>query len=322
LEEGGDADAEYDAPETIAAIRQAIESHGHEVIELEATPELPSILPVSGVDVVFNIAEGLVGRTRESQVPALLELLEIPYTGSDPTTLSLALDKALAKRLVSQAGFRTPPYVTMSSGKERLPRDLTFPVIVKPLAEGSSKGIVRKSVVENETELREVVQEITSKYRQEVIAESYLPGREFTVALLGEKRPRVLPPMEVVFTDKSHRYSLYSYESKFFENNVHFQVPAEIDRPLLNELEKVARGVFSALGCRDLARVDLRLDEAGQVSFIECNPIPGLTPGFSDFCVIAEAAGMTYRALIGEILAPALRRLRELNKEKRVEGRI
>ncbi len=154
-----------------------------------------------------------------------------------------------------------------------------------------------------------------------MLAETYLPGREFTVALLGEKRPRALPPMEVVFKGAEHKYSLYSYESKFFENDVHFQVPAHIEPALKRELERVARGVFTTLGCRDLARVDLRLDERGQVNFVECNPLPGLTPGFSDFCVIAEAAGMTYRTLIGEIIAPAIRRLREKNREKRNGGR-
>jgi D-alanine-D-alanine ligase len=311
-----DNEVEFDSPETTSAIREAIASYGHEVIDLEATRELPSILPNAGVDVVFNIAEGIEGRTRESQVPALLELLGIPYTGSDPTTLSISHDKALAKRLAIQAGIKTPPFILMTGGKERLPKSFTFPCIIKPVAEGSSKGIISKSVVENEAELREVVQETIAKYRQSVIAESFLPGREFTVALLGERRPRALPPLEVIFPENKYKYAIYSFEGKFFNKDIRFDVPAKVDGKLRRELERVARSVFTVLGCRDLARVDMRLDADGQIHFVECNPIPGLAPGFSDFCVIAEAAGISFRTLVGEILAPALRRMRERQKER------
>jgi len=314
-----DDEVEFDSPETISAIRDAIASYGHDVIDLEATRELPSILPNAGVDVVFNIAEGIEGRTRESQVPALLELLGIPYTGSDPTTLSISHDKALAKRLAIQAGIKTPPFILMTGGKERLPKSFVFPCIIKPVAEGSSKGIISKSVVENESELRDVVQETIAKYKQSVIAESFLPGREFTVALLGERRPRALPPLEVIFPKDKYKYAIYSFEGKFFNKDITFEVPAKIDDKLRRDLEKTARSVFVVLGCRDLARVDLRLDSNGQINFVECNPIPGLTPGFSDFCVIANAAGLSFRTLVGEILAPALRRMRERQKERVLE---
>ncbi|MCB9707222.1 MAG: D-alanine--D-alanine ligase [Myxococcales bacterium] len=316
-----DADAEFDSPETIAAIKEAIVSYGHEVLELQATPELPSILPLQNLDVVFNVAEGIEGRAREAQVPALLELLGIPYTGSDPTALSLALDKGLAKRLVRQAGFHTPEGMVIHTGKERIPPELSFPVIVKPLHEGSSKGIFLTNVAESESELRDLARQGLEKYRQPMLVETYLPGREFTVALLGEKRPRVLPAMEVLFTDTSDRYPVYSYAHKFEGRDIRFEVPANIDMVLHRELERAARGVFMALGCRDIARIDFRLDQEGRVSFVECNPLPGLTPGFSDLCVIAEAAGIDYRGLIGEILAPALRRYRERQKERRLERR-
>ena len=302
--------AEHDSPETVVALRQAIQSYGHEVVELEATPELPSLLPAMKIDVVFNVAEGFSGRNRESQVPALLELLGIPYTGSDPATLSLALDKGLAKRLVAQAGFRTPAFCVMTTGRERLPTNLEFPLIVKPLAEGSSKGIVDSSVVETEQGLRELVREVVDRYRQAVLVESFLPGREFTVGLLGERRPKALPIMEVCFSG-TDRFPTYSFTRKFQGKDVLLQVPAQIDPPLRKELERVGRGVFRVLGCRDVARVDMRLDHAGRVHFVECNPLPGLAPGFSDLCLIAEAAGLSYRALVGEILAPALRRWRE-----------
>ncbi len=312
-----DEEAEYDPPATIAAIRQAIESFGHEVVELEADTELPTKIGTSGVDVVFNLAEGIQGRSRESQVPALLELLGIPYTGSDPTSLSLALDKGLAKRVVRQAGVSTPAFVTLVTGRERVPRDFAFPAIVKPVAEGSSKGVISKSVVETETEMREVAREMIDKYRQPALVETYLPGREFTLGLLGERRPRVLPPMEIVFTDPGTKHPTYTFDDKLeLGQKVRYEVPAKVDEVLLRELERVGRRCFVALGCRDVARVDVRLDGRGRVHFIECNPLPGLTPAWSDLCLVAEGAGMDYRTLIGEILAPAIRRLRHRERER------
>lgn len=305
-----DSDAEYDSPKVISAIRAAIESHGHEVVELEATPELPAIIGASGVDVVFNLAEGLNGRNREAQVPAILELLDIPYSGSDAATMSLALDKALAKRVVAQAGILTAPFLTMSTGEEALPPGFRFPAIVKPVAEGSSKGVLKTSVVEDERELRALVRTVVGKYRQAALVETYLPGREFTVALLGESSPRVLPPMEIVFINTATKRPVYAFDHKLdWSTDLRYDRPANVDAALGAELERAARGAFEALGCRDVARVDLRLDEEGRVNFIEVNPLPGLSPGWSDLCLIAESAGIGYDALIGEILAPALRRM-------------
>jgi len=311
-----DTDAEYDTPETVKAIHDAIASYGHDVVDLEATPELPTILPQAGVDVVFNIAEGLEGRNREAQVPALLELLGIEYTGSDPAALSLCLDKALAKKLVAQGGFPTPTYALLTTGKEKLPRGFVFPAIVKPVAEGSSKGIIEKSVVESETELRETAKNAIARYKQPVIVETFLPGREFTVALLGEKKPRVLPPMEIVYLDKTEKHPIYSFAHKFQGGPVKGEVPANIDAALKKEIERVTRGAFMVLGCRDFARIDVRCDAQGHVHFIECNPLPGLSPGFSDLVLIAEAAGIDYRTLVGEILSPSMRRLKERRRER------
>jgi len=317
LKDGHDTDAEHDSPTTIQAIREAIEHHGHSVVELEATPELPALLPFAGVDLVFNIAEGFKGRNRESQVPALLEFLGIPYTGSDPTALSLAMDKALAKRLVREAGFHTAPFLLLATGRERLPAGFRFPAIVKPVAEGSSKGILDTSVVETEAQLRELAREVAGRYRQAVLVEEFLTGREFTVGLLGERRPRALPPLEIIYTNQAAKYPVYSFSNKFQDQAVRFEVPARVTPELDRELKRVAQGAFTVLGCRDVARVDLRLDGEGRVHFIECNPLPGLTPGFSDLCVIAQSVGMDHRTLIGEILAPALRRYREESRKRR-----
>jgi D-alanine-D-alanine ligase len=317
-----DHDAEYDTPQTLSAIREAVESYGHTVVDLEATPELSTLLPSAAVDVVFNIAEGIGGRNREAQVPALLELLGIPYTGSDPAAMSLALDKSLAKQIVAQADCLTPTMMVMRTGKERLAKGLNFPLMVKPVAEGSSKGIVGRSVVESEAELRESARELIQKYKQDALVETYLPGREFTVALLGESKPKALPALEVIFLDPSRKHPIYDFDCKFNGGSVTYNVPAKVDEPLARELERVAKRAFVALGVRDYGRVDLRLDAQGRVNFIECNPLPGISPGFSDMCLIADAVGINYRTLIGEILAPCIRRYRDQRRMRTIEGRI
>ena len=308
-----DSQAEYDSPSTLQAIREAIASWGHEVVDLEANQELPGVLATANVDLVFNIAEGFKGRNRESQVPAMLELLDIPYTGSDPATLSIALDKALAKRIVRQHGIHTPNFQIMTSGKERLIKEFsTFPLIVKPVAEGSSKGVVSKSVCNSEAELREVVKEMVGKYQQPALVEEYVSGREFTVGLLGERRPKVLPPMEIVFLDKEDTTPIYSFQHKLdWSDRIRYDVPAKLDPGQLDKLKAAGRAAFMALGCRDVARIDFRMDEKGRVYFIECNPLPGLTPDWSDLVLIAKGAGMDYRTLIGEILSGAIRRYKE-----------
>jgi D-alanine-D-alanine ligase len=317
LSAGVDDEAEYDSPRTLQAIREAIASHGHEVVDLEATSDLPIQLASTPVDVVFNIAEGFKGRSRESQVPALLELLDIPYTGSDPAALSVSLDKALAKRMVRTHGILTPDYLVMHTGKERLSRELGFPLLVKPVAEGTSKGVTKKSVVRDEAELREVAREVISKYRQPALVEEYVGGREFTVGMLGERRPRVLPPMEIVFLDPDDATPIYSFDMKQdWSEKIRYEVPARLSERELERLERAARECFAALGCRDVARLDFRMDEEGRIFFIESNPLPGLAPGWSDLVLIAQAAGIEYRALIGEILSFAVRRYQERERER------
>jgi D-alanine-D-alanine ligase len=318
-----DQEAEYDSRDTIDALREAIASFGHEVVELEATAELPLVLSNSRVDVVFNLAEGIRGRNREAAVPALLEHLGIPYSGSDAAALCLCLDKVLAKKLVHQAGVLTSAHVQMSGPKDPLPKGWRFPAVVKPVAEGSSKGVLPTSVAHNEAELRELVQGVVTRYQQPALVEEYLPGREFTVGLLGEERPRVLPPMEIVFNPAAGQFPLYTLEHKLaWVDAVRYEVPAKIEPKLLKELERAARAAFKALGCRDVARIDFRLDVEGRPSFIECNPLPGLSPGWSDLCLIASAAGIEYHSLVGEILAPAIRRFRAQERQSRKAARV
>ncbi|HVZ31823.1 MAG TPA: hypothetical protein VG963_05325, partial [Polyangiaceae bacterium] len=160
-------------------------------------------------------------------------------------------------------------------------------------------------------QLRALAARLIALYRQPVLVEAFLPGREFTVALLGERAPRVLPIMEIVFTDPGERFPIYSFKSKFESVGVQNKVPCDVSPELYRELARTAQASFDALGCRDIARVDLRLDARGQVHFIECNPLPGMTPDFSDLCVMAKAEGLSYDALVAEIMAPALRRHRQ-----------
>jgi D-alanine-D-alanine ligase len=314
---GNDSEAEYDAPETIDSIREALESYGHIVIPLEATPDLPRQFMDSPVDLVFNIAEGVAGRNREAAVPALCELMGIPYTGSDAATLSIALDKALSKRVLRQHDILTAEFQVMESGRERLSPKLKFPLIVKPNHEGSSKGVsAQASVVDDETALRAVVRELIERYRQPALIEDYISGREFTVGCLGDKRPRVLPPMEILFKDKDNPRPVYDFQIKQeWEKHVYYECPAKLTPAELKAIEKVTRETFIALDCRDVARIDLRMGKDGQVYVLEVNPLPGLTPDYSDLVLISKAAGITYRTLIGEILAGALKRLREKKRE-------
>jgi D-alanine--D-alanine ligase len=302
---GDDREAEYDAPETIQEITRAIESHGHVVVPLEATPDFPRALMSSSVDVVFNVAEGMVGRSREAQVPSLCELLGVAYTGSDSATLSICLDKSLTKRLLTDVD--TPAFQVLVTGREKL-RALEYPVIVKPNQEGTSKGITSKSVCDDEVRVREVAREIIERYGQPALVEEYIVGRELTVGLLGERRPRVLPPMEVVFLAQVER-PVYDYECKqAWQRHVRYECPANLSKDELRAVERACKTTFMTLGCRDVARVDLRLTPEGRVYVLEVNPLPGLTPDYSDLCLIANGAKIDYRTLIGEILSGAIKR--------------
>jgi D-alanine-D-alanine ligase len=305
-----DVEAEFDPPHTIAAVAAAIESFGHTVVKLEANADLPRVLTDAAPDVVFNIAEGSRGRGREAHVPALCELLGIPYSGSDATTLSLCLDKGLTKQILRSAGIDTAEWQVMTTGREKL-KAFRYPVIVKPNAEGTSKGITSASVVTDEGSLRAAVKALVERYHQPALVEEYISGREFTVGLLGERRPKVLPVMEVVFVGAS-KHPVYGFEEKLSDTpRVRLDCPAQITPAEQKRIEKTVRDTFAALDCRDVARIDLRMATDGTIYVIEINPLPGLTPDFSDLCAIAKAAGMDHRTLIGEILGGSLKRYRE-----------
>ena len=304
-----DNDAEFDDPETIFAIKRALESRGHRVGLHEANKFFPASIAAVSPDIVFNIAEGRNGRGREAHVPAILSYLGIPYTGSDETTICVAMDKPLAKRIVSSYGISTPDYAVIGSDgihdNAALP---AFPVIVKPVAEGSGKGISGISIIKDAFELDNVAGSLISRYNQDALVEEYIPGREFTVGLLGNGNGvRVFTPMEIIFRDKTQ--SIYSYEIKRdFRRHIDYACPPDVGDEIIAEMQDAALKIFRILQCRDFARIDFRMSPEGRLNFIEINPIPGLAPGYSDYPMLAEFCGVSYDDLICSILSNALTR--------------
>lgn len=306
-----DFDEEFDSPETIDSIARVLEGAGHRVTKMGFGPEFIEILLRSPPDMVFNIAEGSNGRSRESQVPALLEMMGIPYSGSDPLALGLTLDKDLAKRIVASFGLATPRHVVFHHPDELQGSDLglpSFPLIVKPAHEGSSKGIRLTSRVGDRGELRKRARWLFREYGGPVMAEEFLDGAEFTVGVIGNESPRVLGIMMIRHRTLPPEEFLYSLEVKRdWRNQVEYLVPPPVTDALSAAISSLAVGAFKALGCRDVARVDVRL-RGGRPFFLEVNPLPGLSPEYGDLVIMAKAMGLTHKELILEILGHAMRR--------------
>ena len=295
--------------DTIMSMKDALISGGYDVELYEVMEDLPVKLMERRPDIVFNNAEGIAGRGKEAQVPAILDYLRIPYTGSEETAVLVAMDKALAKSLLCAYGIRTPKYNIYEKDLCSSGNDIPFPVIVKPVAEGSGRGISDVSVVYSPTDLNRVLVKNLDLYQQNMLVEEYIPGREFTVGILGNADDiRVFTPMEIVFNDKSN--TLYSYEvKKNFRQYVQYVCPPDnIGEDVLAEIKKTAKEIYRILGCRDYARIDFRLSHDGLLYFLEVNPLPGLKPGFSDFPMIAGFCGVDYNTLILDILKTALTR--------------
>ena len=315
-----DAHEEYDSPPTIAAISAALRGLGHSVVELgDGKPLLHKLLS-DPPDFVFNIAEGHgVGRDREARVPAVCELLGIPYTGSDPLTLGVALDKDMTRRIVGDAGvvipggfvLRPPVGVYDGDGAEFPPllaaHRLQFPVIAKPVCEGSSKGIRDRCLVRTAAEFAPVLAELWANYRQPVLVEEFISGDEVTVGVLGNDPPEVLGCMKVVPNTPTAEF-VYSLEVKRdWERLVSYECPAKLPRDVQERLEREALAAYEAVGCRDVARLDFRVRD-GVPYFIEVNPLPGLNPVSSDLVLIAKAMGVSHAQVIDRILTAAVTR--------------
>jgi D-alanine-D-alanine ligase len=312
--------AEWDAPETIDAVARALARHG-DVIRLEARDDVPARHRAERPDIVFNIAEGLRGPNREAHVPAICEFYGVPYSGSDPFTLALCLDKARTKEILRANDVPTADWALVRSAADlaRVPaRAWEFPLFAKPVHEGSSKGITERNLATSPQALEAIVTELLERYDQPVLVERFLPGAEFTCGVLGNgARARVLPIVGMNFDSlPAGALPIYGFEAKWLwdrpENPLEiFSCPARVSTALRAEIEDVVLRAYDVLGCRDWSRVDVRLDAAGRANVVEVNPLPGILPDPADNSCLpkaARAAGLDYDALIGACLEAAAAR--------------
>lgn len=299
--------AEFDRLETIEALEDAIGILGHQTDRIGHLKALVSRLARGDRwDLVFNIAEGQYGFGREAQAPALLEAYRIPCTFSDSLTLALTLHKGLTKRIIRDLGIATPDFLVVEDRLDLARCNLPFPLFVKPVAEGTSKGINDRSLVNSPRELAAASRELLARYGQPVLVETFLPGREYTAGVLGTgDDARVIGAMEVILRDNAPG-NAYSYENKErYEEQVEYRL---IAGDLADRVGDISLAVWRGLGCRDAGRVDLREDERGNLNFLEINPLAGLHPRHSDLPIICSLLGIAYRELIGAILTSAMKR--------------
>jgi len=309
-----DVYAEWDSAETIDAVASALAAYG-EVIRLEATDDFPERLRAERPDIVFNIAEGLRGSNREAHVPAICEFFDVPFSGSDPFTLSLCLHKARTKDVLTARGIANAPFSLIeseSSLAKLLDENGRFPLFLKPVQEGSSKGITEKNLVESQARF------LLETYNQPVIAEAFLTGAEFTCGVLGNgEKARVLPIVAINFDSlPSGAVPIYGFEAKWIWDTPEdpldiFQCPARVDGALQSAIEDVVLRAYRVLGCRDWSRIDVRLDSAGVPNIVEVNPLPGILPNPEDNSCLpkaARAAGLSYDRLIQSALMHAAER--------------
>ena len=303
--------AEFDRDDTIEAIEAALHDLGHETERIGHARQLAKVLTEGRRwDLVFNIAEGLYGIGREAQVPALLDLFRIPYTFSDPLVMSLTLHKGMTKRVLRDAGVPTCDFLVAEDGADVDEVDFAPPYFVKPVAEGTGKGVTPASIVPDRTVLSGAVKELLAAFKQPVLVESFLPGREFTVGILGTgSRARAIGTIEVVLLSNAES-KVYSYVNKEkCEELVEYHLVLADEDSVVREAELIALDAWRILGCRDAGRIDLRCDAAGNPQFIEVNPLAGIHPEHSDLPIICTKKGISYRDLIGEIVQSAAARI-------------
>ena len=298
--------AEFDKESTIEGIEQAIQKAGHRTERIGNAPSLMKLL-LEGKkwDLVFNIAEGLYGEGRESLVPALLDAYKIPCVFSGPVTLGISLNKAFAKQIVRESGVNTSAFFVVSRISDIENVNLEFPLFAKPISEGTGKGIDSASVINSKEELEKVCGNLLSKFYQPVLVEEFLPGREFTVGVLGSGEEAYVPgAMEIIY--KKNIDKIYSYNNK--ENYEDIIEYVAVTGELLEECKTVALKAWKALNCLDGGRVDVKIDKQGKMSFIEVNPLAGLNPVTSDLPILCGLNGISYQEIINEILKSAIKR--------------
>lgn len=312
-----DALEEYDSRETVEAIAGVLREMGHSTLMLGGGRDFLANILQEKVDLVFNIAEGRGAyRSREAQVPSILEMLDVPYAGSDPQCLSICLDKPLTKQLVAVAGIHTPRWQVVSriSELKKLSWEkFPFPVFVKPGYEGSSKGIRTGSIANNIEEMRSLVAQLLEKYQQPALVEEFIQGDEITVGMAGNAPPRILGIMRIIPRKKTE-FFVYSLEVKRdWENLVDYECPAKLKPDVQNRIEKSAIKIFQVLGCRDFARLDFRLNQEGKPYFLEINPLPGLNPHSGDLPILAGKIGLSYHDLVSAIFNSAVERYPDIH---------
>lgn len=315
-----DLQEEFDNPVTIEAIASVLRSLGHEIVKLGDGREMLEQLLAAPPDFVFNFAEGQgIGRTREARVPAVLEMLGIPYTGSDPLTQAVTLDKDCARRLVASAGVRVPAgfVIQPDDDLDAVARRAQAPfaglglAIVKPAWEGSSKGIREKCLVHDVVQLREVVESLRRDYRQPLLVEEFIEGDELTVGMVGNDPPEIIGIMRVVPNTPTEHF-VYSLEVKRdFRRQVRYECPPPLPGTVLERTAQAARTAHRVLGCRDVARIDFRLRN-GVPYFLEVNALPGLNPESSDLVILAGLRNWSYEQLVSRILQAALERVQRV----------
>ncbi len=301
---------EFETDETIDAITETITSLGHEVVKIGDLASLLHFLAAGNrVDLVFNMAEGRHGRARESQVPGILEAYQIPYTFSDPLSLAICLDKGLTKDILRGANIPTPDYQVFQPDQPITLSQISpaaMPFFLKPIYEGTSKGIDKNAIVYTEEAMRARIRWLWDEYKQPVLLEKYLSGREFTVGVLGAgTETRILGIAEILLKNEREVYGFFEKEA--CEHFVSYDFFTE--QPLFGELSTLAEKTWQILECRDGGRVDIRLDEHGRPQVLEVNTLPGMHPTHSDLPIIAMNAGMTYAELLDEILLYAIQRM-------------
>jgi len=311
-------EAEFDEPSTINGIAKALRKLGHRVFLVEANENAYLKLKKlkSKIDFIFNLAEGF-GQDREAQIPAMLEMLKIPYLGSKPITQAICLNKAKTKELLKFHHVPTAPFQIFKTGEEKVKKYLRFPLIVKPNSEGSSKGIFQNSFVKNESELRKKVKEVIKNLNQPALVEEFLEGREFSIGLLGNNPVEVLPPVEINFSALPKNFvPLDSYEVKWLIDNPKSEVktvicPAKIEKKLWKKIKEICLKTKETLEILDWCRIDLRLDRNGVPNVLEVNQIPGIIPDpkeNSRFPLAAKAAGYTFEEMLKKIIESACKR--------------
>jgi len=306
-----DETAEFDREDTVAAIESAIQSLGHRTERIGHGRQLAAALAAGRHwDLVFNIAEGMHGIGREAQVPALLDMYGIAYTFSDPLVMSLTLHKGMTKRVIRDAGVPTADFFVAQTPADADAVGFPPPYFVKPVAEGTGKGITPQSIVRQHASLADACRLLIETYRQPVIIEPYLPGREFTTGIIGTgEKARVLGTIEVHLLDTAEQ-GVYSYINKEdCESRVVYRLVRPADDPVVADAEAVALAAWRTLGCRDAGRIDLRCDAGDHPLFMEVNPLAGIHPEHSDLPIICNHLGVSYRELIGWIIESAAGRI-------------